>query len=281
MSKKNILVIGRANSGKTHFFGQLYGRLKEPRSSLNINGTPANLEMLGEVFEALSEGKASAHTVAETWNSLKIPLIDENGKEFDINWPEYAGEQWDTIFSTRSLDEKWKSQLDDSDKWLIVMRVESEPTFPDFLEKLANNEKPEKKHESPNSTNWDANPYWVEKLQILLQLSKTQIANKVQSPKVAVLLSCYDEVNTENATPHMILEQRLPMLASYLVSNWDEDKLSIWGLSALGKELTEASKDEDFIDEGPENQGWVISPNETIEQKNIDLTLPIKWLLND
>ena len=38
---------------------------------------------------------------------------------------------------------------------------------------------------------------------------------------------------------------------------------------------------EDFIDEGPENQGWVISPNETIEQKNIDLTLPIKWLLND
>ena len=71
------------------------------------------------------------------------------------------------------------------------------------------------------------------------------------------------------------------MLASYLVSNWDEDKLSIWGLSALGKELTEASKDEDFIDEGPENQGWVISPNETIEQKNIDLTLPIKWLLND
>ncbi|WP_394123652.1 TRAFAC clade GTPase domain-containing protein [Psychrobacter nivimaris] len=281
MSRKNILVIGRANSGKTHFAGQLYGRLKEPQSSLKINETPGNLEMLGEVFEALSEGKASDHTVAGTWDSLKLSLIDKNGKEFEINWPEYAGEQWDAIFSTRSLDEKWKNQLDDSDKWLVIIRVENEPTFPDFLEKLANNEKPEKKHESPNSTNWDANAYWVEKLQILLQLSKTQIANKVQSPKVAVLLSCYDEVNTENGTPYMILEQRLPMLASYLVANWNKDKLSIWGLSSLGKELTEASKDDDFIDEGPETQGWVISPDETIEQKNTDLTLPIKWLLND
>lgn len=281
MPKKNILVIGRANSGKTHFAGQLYGRLKEPESSLKINGTPENLEMLSEVFEALSEGKASAHTVTETWDSLKLPLIDENSKEFDINWPEYAGEQWDTIFYTRSLNERWKNKLDDSNKWLIIIRVENEPTFPDFLEKLANNEKPDKKHESPNSIGWDANAYWVEKLQILLELSKMPIANKIESPKVAVLLSCYDEVNTENATPNIILEQRLPMLASYLVSNWDKDKLSIWGLSALGKELTKISKDEGFINEGPETQGWIISPDETIDHKNSDLTLPIKWLLHD
>lgn len=85
MPKKNILVIGRASSGKTHFAGQLYGRLREPESSLKINGTPENLEMLGEVFEALSEGKASAHTVTETWDSLKLPLIDENSKEFDLS----------------------------------------------------------------------------------------------------------------------------------------------------------------------------------------------------
>ena len=64
MSNKNILVIGRANSGKTHFAGQLYGRLQESDSSLKISKTPKNLEMLREIFDALNKGQASNHTVA-------------------------------------------------------------------------------------------------------------------------------------------------------------------------------------------------------------------------
>ena len=210
-----------------------------------------------------------------------MPIYDENKNEFIINWPEYAGEQWDRIFSTRSVSEKWKEQLENSDRWLIIIRLKDEPTFPDFLENLANNNKPERSKDSSNSINWDANAYWVEKLQMLLYISQVSTFNKVNTPKIAVLHSCYDELNSDNTTPGSVLEQRLPLVSSFLVSNWHEDSLSIWGLSALGRELTQDSKDSNFIDEGPEKQGWVVLPNKTLKHKDSDLTLPIKWLLDD
>ncbi|WP_296243164.1 MULTISPECIES: hypothetical protein [unclassified Psychrobacter] len=281
MPNNNVLVIGRANSGKTQFAGQLYGRLQETDSALKISKTPANLEMLGEVLEALSQGNVAGHTVAETWDSLELPIVNDNNHEFIINWPEYAGEQWDTIFSTRSMSEQWKEQLESSNRWLIIIRLAEELTYPDFLDKLPNNTRPKKQDEPATSSGWDANAYWVEKLQILLHLSKIGTSKKVKQPKIAVLLSCYDELDADEVTPNNVLEKRLPLLASFLLSNWEKNSLSIWGLSALGKDLKPDSNDDDFIDEGAENQGWVIAPNETLNNKDADLTLPIKWLLDD
>jgi hypothetical protein len=46
------------------------------------------------------------------------------------------------------------------------------------------------------------------------------------------------------------------------------------GLSSLGRALDKRSQNT-FVDNGPENQGWIISPD---DHEKADLTSPIVWI---
>ncbi len=47
------------------------------------------------------------------------------------------------------------------------------------------------------------------------------------------------------------------------------------GLSSLGRPLDKRSQNT-FVDNGPENQGWIISPDNP--ERSADLTSPIVWI---
>jgi hypothetical protein len=99
----------------------------------------------------------------------------------------------------------------------------------------------------------------------------------VSSPRLAVVLSCYDELQSDAKAPRELLDDRFPLLSSFLESTWQPGSLSVWGLSSLGKPLAEDTSDDDFIDEGPEHQGWVLPPEGA--RREADLSLPLAWLL--
>jgi len=73
-----------------------------------------------------------------------------------------------------------------------------------------------------------------------------------------------------------VLAKHLPLVAAFIDSLWMPDARSIWGLSALGCLLEPSSGDENFINQGPEHQGWVVTPD---GQKDSDLSRPLAWLL--
>jgi len=275
-----IILIGGPNSGKTHFSGQLYGRLQRNPGVLRsrrTNGPPADLSAFQEVFSCLESGNAASHTPIDTWAEVYLPLEDETGRTLDLRWPDYGGEQLKQILSTRSVNMDWQARLSKSKGWLLLIRLGAEVTYRDALEKLAKHPHCGKQSVGRDN-NWDANAYWVEKLQILLHVAKFGIITPLQSPRLAVLLSCYDELGKTRATPAEELAHKLPLVASFIRNNWHEDEVSVWGLSALGQSLTDSSGAEAFIDDGPEHQGWVISP--VGGDKNTDLSLPLKWLLD-
>ncbi len=84
------------------------------------------------------------------------------------------------------------------------------------------------------------------------------------------------KVSPETA-PVSVLERKLPLVASFIQSVWARGHVSVWGLSALGRPLESKSRDEVFIDEGPESQGWVVRPEGGVQDG--DLCLPLAWLL--
>jgi len=272
-----IVLLGGSNSGKTHYAGQLYGRLQRNPGVLRLRGAPADLSAFQEVLRCLENGNAASHTPFETWAEVSLPLEDENGRAMDLRWPDYGGEQLKQVFSTRSVNLDWQARLSKAKGWLLLIRLKSEVTYPDALEKLA--EHPHCGKQSINRvTAWDANAYWVEKLQILLHVAKLGIVTPLQTPRLTVLLSCYDELDGTTATPAEVLAQKLPLVASFIRNNWHSDEVSVWGLSSLGQELTDKSGAEAFIDDGPEHQGWVVLPQGG--DRNKDLRLPLKWLLD-
>jgi len=62
----------------------------------------------------------------------------------------------------------------------------------------------------------------------------------------------------------------------FIHSIWDSHKLKIYGLSAQGQSLSKDEIDDDYIDEGPENKGYLILPN---GEKCKDITRLIADLL--
>ncbi|GGM06857.1 hypothetical protein GCM10010099_23550 [Streptomyces cinereus] len=275
---ENIIIIGRPNSGKTHYFGQLYGRISDGEACLKLNPKhqlPKDISLLEDVLTKLANGKTAGHTPTDTWGKISLPVIDENGNEYLISLPDYAGEQITQIFSSRSLKEHWIDSLNQSKHWVVLIRLNSEKTF--FNDRgLMKDSK--QNNESGTIEEWDANAFWIEIFQILLYYSGIGLKNKVSIPKLTILLSCYDEIEKENTTPEQALEEKLPLFYKFLQSNWQSTSINIWGLSSLGCTLGTPEHEDEFINLGPEKHGWVVAPH-TFEHQS-DLTLPIYWLIN-
>lgn len=278
MSAREIVLIGQADSGKTHYAAQLYGRLRRTTGALRIReeqGTPVDLSPLEGAFRAISEGRLADHTASSVWSELRLPLYDPRGNPIDLHWPDYGGEQVNEMLRRRAVTASWQERLRRAEGWVWMIRPHVERTSPVDLSKLA--QKPaEGASGVDRASRWDANATLVELLQILLHVAGLGTVARVRRPRLAVLLSCYDEIQ-QSTTPRETLWSRLPLVASFIESNWVVGEASVWGVSALGRALRRDKPDEDFADLPPEGHGWVIAPDGGAQRA--DLGLPLAWLL--
>lgn len=282
-----LMILGLPNSGKTHYFGQFFGRItKVDTCDLKIcpaSGIPDDITLLKDFFMLLAEGRTASRTPTNTFAKLELPLSKKSGNKFHLTWPDYGGEQLRSIFLDRNINKEWLESLKNASGWILTIRLDEETVIDDSLEKLVNQKTSDRKkpdlENKQKEPNWNANAKWIEILQIILHACNISIYNKKQPPKIAILLTCYDKYEPVGSeTPRESLIRKLPLLDSYFHNIWDNKRISIWGLSSLGKDLNEKIADDDFVDEGAENQGWVITPD---GEKNADLTLPVSWLIEE
>lgn len=281
MSDHQIILLGGPNSGKTHYSGQLFGRVSRRPGALrlrDVSGIPSDITTLEEVLHCLAQGCVAPHTPTDMWGEIKFPLTSEQGKSFELVWPDYGGEQIKQIFDSREVTKKWADLLKSANGWIFLIRIGIESVY-DGTNFPQNDDLPIPPG-NKRAERWDANAYWVELIQILLHVSNIGCVNKISTPKVAILLSCYDELPEEKIgkTPKETLRVYLPLLHSFIFSNMHENCATVWGLSSLGCSLTEEGNSDAFIDEGPETQGWVVNPT---GEKSDDLSAPIAWLIEN
>ena len=281
MDKTNsIMVLGKPNSGKTVYSAQLYGRLtRGVGQQITIRNTPENLDIFQEALERLAEGNNPQRTTSSQFANVSLPLLIKNEKEVDLTWFDYAGEQLTYIFESRSVNEKWAESLINANGWMVFIRLNDETKYKHKIEDLLTNRDAIKKDNSKQAETdgVDANIWWIELFQIVLHVCNLKRSQRISKPKLAIILSCYDQISNSasTSTPKEIFEKELPLLNQFLHSNWETDKISIWGLSSLGRALDGRSQN-NFVDNGPENQGWIIAPDD--HEKNADLTSPIVWI---
>lgn len=280
MASSDVLVLGGPAAGKTHYAGQLLGRLRNDRQG-SLRLRPGGADDLGkfeEVLACLEEGRAAGHTPAETWTGMKCQLETRTGEEILLEWPEYAGERLASIVDNREMTSEWKTSISAARAWLLFIRLSTLNLYEDLLTRPSGI--PPKHAETPKQRvegeGWDDRARYVEVLQMLLFITGRSTFQPLIFPRLAVVLSCWDEIN-ETHSPDLIFKERLPLLQAFIQSTWAEGSWSVWGLSSLGRALNQDTRDDEYARKGPENFGYVIHPQAT--DPDPDLTAPIAWLL--
>lgn len=277
MQDQTILILGGPKSGKTHYGAQLAIRLKKDSGTLRYYDQPENLTPFEESMECLGRGQLAKHTPVGISKDVVLPIELEDGSRARVVWPDYGGEQIKEMLRTRETPPAWVDRAKTAQGWLLMIRPELFRSSRDLLHRPLKDFKPSEV-QSDQIPEWMLQAEMIETLQMLLFSRRSGRESKIESPKIVVAITCWDESlsNGKETTPDAELQRIAPMLANYISAMWDQESLTTVGISALGKELSPTKADEAFIDLGPHRQGFVVLPDGT---KTDDLTWPLNKLL--
>ncbi|MES2462672.1 MAG: hypothetical protein V4671_18985 [Armatimonadota bacterium] len=275
-SQVSLLLVGLHNSGKTHYGAQLLGRLRSGSGQLRMNGVARDLGPFEQALSDIAEGRLAQHTVTEMYSESVWPTVSQVGGQAELVWPDYGGEQVRQLYQRRRVGESWQRRIRHADGWVFFIRPQTIANRQDVWQRPG--DKHDKAGTQQESLQWRDQASLIELLQILLYTRRADLHTPLQDPALVIALTCWDELSTDlkKRKPGDVLKKHLPLLASFIESNWLAERRVIYGVSALGKELQADSSDEDFQNFGAAAQGWVITPEG--KQEN-DLTLPIAKLI--
>jgi hypothetical protein len=265
---KSILVIGKPHSSKTVFIAQLYSKLQKRKSKLSLYKPVDDLSAISTAREALANGEEPQATNTERSVNLFLP-IQFGEQKIDLIYPDYGGEQINTILATREISDKWLNAIKGSDNWIFFIRLNNISRELDISKITVTTEHLEEAAqvaEVPFSiTDQSA---FIELLQIFLHSKEHDYHYKNTKVKLTIVLTCWDELETEEK-PRDVLQNNLPLLLGFIESNWSHDMFKIIGLSAQGFPLDNNVNKEKYQIEGAENFGYLILEN---GEKRNDIT---------
>jgi hypothetical protein len=265
-----LALFGESNVGKSHYGGQLVARIETERYALRLRTASPDLGPFEEVRSQLNAGLPASHTPSAVYKESIWPIITTEGLQFDLVWPDYGGEQIKQLIDTRRMDEAWLDRVQSAHGWLLMVRPELAKQDDDIFSKPLGDVRPPALADIAVPRR-STQARLVELVQMLLHIRGLKKGSS--PPALVVLLSCWDELGlVEGTKPTDVLSTRLPLLASFINNRWKSGLSTVYGLSALEIPLLKDQANEEFINRGPENFGFVIDSE---GGRNPDLTLPI------
>ena len=271
----NILIIGGPNAGKTHFGGQLYGRLNSRQFEYKLapNNRPSDLTIFEDVLTKLAEGKRAGHTESSANRTIQLKADDSKGNSVIFSFPDYAGEQVNMIVDNRRVNDLWKEYIDKSNSWILFIRLDEIEVLEDLINRgIPSPEEIQKRQSITPPVKVSDAAHFVELLQTIVYIKSVSKLQKITNPNLTIILTCWDLLKVdESVIPSDLLKKRMPLLWDFVTNSWNENSLSILGLSSTEKTLTD-DPDDDYIDRTPIEFGYIINEEGKREE---DLTLSI------
>ncbi len=273
---KSLLLLGEADVGKSHFGAQLLGRLGLGDGALRMVGAPRSLQPFEGVVSSLNRGLSAPHTSRDLYVESRWSVTDMEGRNIDLVWPDYGGEQLRLIRSERRMPRAWTERVASAAGWIVMVRISHAQLADDVFSRPLGAVATER--EGGGRTGPSDQASLVDFLQWLAFVRGAGSLNPIADPPLMLLLSCWDELPNEQVglTPAEVLRSRMPLVSAFVEANWQPAVLHVMGLSALGQALDDKVVDENFVDRGPDRFGYVVLADGT---RRHDLTLSIAALL--
>lgn len=268
-SSIRIALFGESDNGKSHYGAQLLSRIEAEKCELKLREASVDLSAFDDVRKKLNAGLLAEHTPSGVYSDSIWPVSDGKGRALDLTWPDYAGEQVKQLIDSRLMNQEWLDRTQSAHGWILIVRPKLAKVDDDiFTKPLASLGR--SRDDAGGKPRRSIQARLVELLQMLLHARG--LHDRGARLPLTVLLSCWDELKlNEGSRPADVIEERMPLVASFVRSIWG-DRAIVLGLSALGTELSKTTVNDDFVDNGPENHGFVVD----FDGKHLsDLTTPI------
>ncbi len=268
-----ILIIGPPKSGKTTFLAQLYGRLINRMGKLSIVNTPDNIEAIKQAYKRLATGKEPESTPA--MDNLEVNIsVALDGQEFLLSCKDYGGEQVRDLVGLMEYDKTWIDRAKTNDRWILFIRPsEIEHRFD--LSKKGYAVKDPKETNTPISGTSDQSQF-IELVQVLLHARDKGMKEPIDTPRLLIALTCWDELNTDS-TPEEVLQEKMPLFVQFIAANWEVGAWKIIGVSAQEFPLNSDEACNKYRENMPQNFGYLVLEDNPKEK---DLTRLIEKALS-
>lgn len=277
-----LLVLGGPDSGKSTYRVQVYQRFEHRPGVLKLLKSVGDFtEIVGDV-DRVNQGLQPMHTSSNKYVSTDFALVDSAGRQYDLKFADYDGEQLRRMSNSNLLSAPWVERTIQAESWLLFLRIDNIRAVKSFMTNpVASGPRVEAKADAkpePLPAGAVTESHAIEMLQRLLFVRSASLRHQVDTPRLAVLLSCWDELAASEraVAPDVLLASRAPLLSRFLMANWQPNSLRVWGLSSTERPLPAEKPDSEFARKGAENFGYIVVG---ADQEDRDLTIPINWLL--
>lgn len=284
MANEDVVVLGLPASGKTTFLAALWHLLTARKLSSKL--TLVRLRAIeGEHLKAIAarwlQAKKQERTFQSKNRTAVISLKTAEGQEFDLSFPDIAGEAFAQMWESRECDPDVVAALKAQGVMLFIHS--SDINYPGWIAddiKLSKQLGVNRKVGEPIPWQPRFAPTQVQVVDLLRCLDEAPLS--VGARKLVVVLSAWDLAEGEKKSPEEYLEAHLPLLHQYLHyglnASWD---FKIYGVSAQGGEY-DGDKDGPCADAQRMRELDIPSHRikvETNYSSSTDLTEPLFWLL--
>ena len=215
-------------------------------------------------------------TIIGTHNSVELKLRSESSR-INLTIPDLSGETWGHLWDERQTTKDVSDLCKQSTGVLLFVHCDQFVKVQTVNDQNLQNKALGEEEVKETAADWlplEHTPTQTIVVDILQSLSSAGLSD--QKRKLVIMLSAWDKTGQCGQTPTEYLSEHFPLLSQFLEANFLFTSIKVLGISAQGGDLnTEGEKLSEY--DLPTNRIKVTDHNEVYS----DLTLPLKWLLEN
>lgn len=281
MSRPSVSIVGLPSSGKTTFLAALWHLLTEDdiNTELRLKNIQAgNNAYLTRIASRWRQALIQERTQQTGNKNVQINLTNRDGdQDLQVNVPDVAGETYRDMWENRTCSPEIVEMLC-SESVLLFVNADTIKQPKWVVDEVAQMQQMGIPLADGKDVDWapQMSPTQVQVVELLQLLTEKPF--DVGPRKLTVLLSAWDRVAPEGLSPSEYLEQRLPLLHQYILTNQKKWTFTVSGLSAQGGVYDDPDRPDQPSDEAKRLRN-LDQPSERIKLINHageteDLTLP-------
>ncbi|MBW8683516.1 TRAFAC clade GTPase domain-containing protein [Chitinophaga rhizophila] len=277
--KRHFLLLGLPATGKTSFLAALYYYLTSnlPDRKFIEYKKSANTAYLNKIMNLWSKCEEIDRTVTQIDSSNKEVLLHledvDTKTRFELQVPDIAGEHFVAQFTNRLWEKEYKHEVEKASGIALFLnpsKIRNHVLLDDTQIDDDDFEEVE-----------ELEPFKIEEVPtqiMLVDILNYHYVHQNKSPiPLSLVISAWDEVESENIAPLDWLQYNLPLLYQYLISNPEKFTLRVFGVSAQGGKIKDDDLEKERLASMDEpGERFIVRDGNNI---NKNICAPLQWLI--